>query len=152
MKRIGGVWRDSNPHHKQVDGDKFMCFDTIVRAKSPCLIYSFGINDDWTFEDLMDSFGISNLWKKMSKYLVFSIYIFGMYILRVWDFRLRPHNKGSTKERKEHQILQDRAGRGILSVEDIEGPDHTKQPHGRHNRISKGDQYSSSPLVSACIW
>ena len=63
MKRIGGVWRDgSNPYHKQVDGDKFMCFDTIIRgAKSPCLIYSFGINDDWTFEDLMDSFGISNL-------------------------------------------------------------------------------------------
>ena len=60
MKRIGGVWRDSNPHHKQVDGDKFMCFDTIVRAKSPCLIYSFGINDDWTFEDLMDSLGILN--------------------------------------------------------------------------------------------
>ena len=61
LKRIGGRWIDAyNPHHKQVDGDKFMCFDTIMRSDSPCLIYSFGIADDWTFEDLMDSLGISN--------------------------------------------------------------------------------------------
>ena len=71
------------------------------------------------------------------------------YILRVWDLCLRPHNKGTTKERKEHQILQDRIGDRVLSVEDIEGSDHTKQPHGRRHRIFKGDQYSSSPLLSA---
>ena len=38
---------------RQVDGDKFVCMDNILTGK-PCLIYSFGINNDWTFEDFMD--------------------------------------------------------------------------------------------------
>ena len=38
---------------RQVDGDKFVCMDNIVTGK-PCLIYSFGISNDWTFEDFMD--------------------------------------------------------------------------------------------------
>ena len=59
MKRIGGTWIDGS--HKQVDGDKFLCFDKILTRDSPCLIYSFGISNDWTFEDLMDSFGIKKV-------------------------------------------------------------------------------------------
>ena len=58
MKRIGGKWIDgSKPMHKQVDGDKFICLDEIVKPGNACLIYSFGISNDWTFEDQMDSFG-----------------------------------------------------------------------------------------------
>ena len=45
--------------HIQVDGDKFICLDQIMVAKEPCIIYSFGINNEWTFEDQMDSEGCS---------------------------------------------------------------------------------------------
>ena len=36
-----------------IDGDKFVCMDNLIKGK-PCLIYSFGIANDWTFEDFMD--------------------------------------------------------------------------------------------------
>eukprot|EP00092_Neocalanus_flemingeri_P049176 GFUD01056427.1.p1 GENE.GFUD01056427.1~~GFUD01056427.1.p1 ORF type:complete len:347 (+),score=85.51 GFUD01056427.1:57-1097(+) len=48
LKRIGGQWMV-----RQVDGDKFVCMDNMMSDK-PCLIYSFGISNDWTFEDFMD--------------------------------------------------------------------------------------------------
>jgi len=48
LKRIGGKWVK-----RQVDGDKFVCMDNMELGK-PCLIYSFGISNDWTFEDFMD--------------------------------------------------------------------------------------------------
>ena len=41
---------------RQVDGDKFVCMDNMVTG-APCLIYSFGVADDWTFEDFMVHFG-----------------------------------------------------------------------------------------------
>ena len=47
MKRIGGHWAK-----RAVDGDKYVCMDRIL-SNSPCLIYSFGISNDWTFEDYM---------------------------------------------------------------------------------------------------
>ena len=49
--------------NKQVDGDKFICLDKIVKSNSQCLIYSFGISNDWTFEDQMDKFG-----RRVNKY------------------------------------------------------------------------------------
>ena len=58
IKRIGGKWIEAGkPMNKQVDGDKFICLDAIVKPASQCLIYSFGISNDWTFEDQMDTFG-----------------------------------------------------------------------------------------------
>jgi len=48
LKRVGGNWW---PHWKAVDGDKFICFDSF--NPSSCLIYSFGISNDWSFEDYM---------------------------------------------------------------------------------------------------
>ena len=50
MKRVGGEWRAD--YHPAVDGDKYVCMDRILN-NSPCLIYSYGIRDDWTFEDYM---------------------------------------------------------------------------------------------------
>ena len=54
LKRIGGQWLDwpDLPAHA-IDGDKFVCMDNLIKGK-PCLIYSFGIANDWTFEDFMD--------------------------------------------------------------------------------------------------
>ena len=53
LKRIGGHW-----DWRQVDGDKFICLDHILaRDTGPCIIYSFGIANDWEFEDQMDSLG-----------------------------------------------------------------------------------------------
>ena len=57
LKRVGGAWLDLEvPAHKQVEGDKFVCLDNIVRRRK-CIVYSFGIADDWSFEDQMESFG-----------------------------------------------------------------------------------------------
>lgn len=41
------------------DGAKFVRMDNLVKVieNSECLIYSFGLSNDWTFEDIMDSSG-----------------------------------------------------------------------------------------------
>jgi len=51
LKRIGGHWKK-----RQVDGDKFICMDRLIMSQA-CLVYSFGVNNDWTFEDVMDDLG-----------------------------------------------------------------------------------------------
>merc|ERR1712106_297332 len=52
LKRVGGHWVDLG-YSKSVDGDKFICMDDF-HITDDCLIYSFGIRDDWSFEDLLD--------------------------------------------------------------------------------------------------
>ena len=61
LKRIGGFWLDYQKagFNIQVDGDKFICMDRISLEDSSCIIYSFGVNHDWTFEDHMDHLGCS---------------------------------------------------------------------------------------------
>lgn len=56
MKRFGGHY---NPKCKYTDGAKFVCMDELLRdiENNECLIYSFGIGGDWTFEDMMDGIG-----------------------------------------------------------------------------------------------
>ena len=56
MKRIGGAW-----NRRAVDGDKFICMDRVISG-SPCNIYSFGVDKDWTFEDYMDSQHGCSVW------------------------------------------------------------------------------------------
>ena len=48
-----------NSSHSESDGQKFVCMDDLLKhlENDECLIYSFGVADDWTFEDIMDSFG-----------------------------------------------------------------------------------------------
>ena len=56
LKRVGGQWI-SSAQRQQVDGDKFVCLDLILN-KDSCIVYSFGVASDWTFEDQMDNIGI----------------------------------------------------------------------------------------------
>ena len=57
LKRVGGQWHFGGPgQHHQVDGDKFICLDPIISQDS-CIVYSFGVAGDWTFEDQMDNLG-----------------------------------------------------------------------------------------------
>merc|ERR1719452_218374 len=56
MKRIGGIWMN-----RALDCDKYICMDNILRG-SPCLIYTFGIGGDWSFEDHMDEHHDCSIW------------------------------------------------------------------------------------------
>ena len=59
LKRIGGHWFVGAPwENQQVDGAKFVCQDSLLTA-GECLVYSFGLAADWTFEDQMDKLGCS---------------------------------------------------------------------------------------------
>ena len=56
MKKFGGHY---STKCKYTDGAKFVCMDDLLVdiQNNECLIYSFGIDKDWTFEDAMSSFG-----------------------------------------------------------------------------------------------
>ena len=56
MKRFGGQF---NTNCKYTDGSKFVCMDELIKdiQNGECLIYSFGIAEDWSFEDIMDDLG-----------------------------------------------------------------------------------------------
>ena len=55
VKFGGGYWS----HYHYIDGSKNKCMDELIQdiAKNECLIFSFGIANDWTFEDTMDTLG-----------------------------------------------------------------------------------------------
>jgi len=40
-----------------IDGQKAVCFDPELKPMCPCLVYSFGINKEWSFEDQMAEYG-----------------------------------------------------------------------------------------------
>ena len=41
-----------------LDGQKAVCLDTQVRPMpKKCLVYSFGVNNEWSFEDVMEKYG-----------------------------------------------------------------------------------------------
>ena len=54
--RFGGSY---HPHCHYVDGGKYVCMDELIYdiANNECVIFSFGIANDWTFEDMMDNLG-----------------------------------------------------------------------------------------------
>ena len=41
------------------DGEKYLCLDRLIHdiKRQECLVYSFGLADDWTFEEAMASLG-----------------------------------------------------------------------------------------------
>ena len=55
-KFFGGQWLDKCG---ALDGHKFVCLDKFYAdvQSGNCLIYSFGIADDWTFEEAMAELG-----------------------------------------------------------------------------------------------
>ena len=55
-QRFGGSFLD---FCKFTDGGKVACMDDLLEdiRQKKCLIFSFGINADWTFEDMMDKLG-----------------------------------------------------------------------------------------------
>ena len=66
VKQFGGRWsRDCGFE----DGEKIICMDTVYEAvkNGTCLVYSFGLADDWDFEISMASLGmdtyiLNSLW------------------------------------------------------------------------------------------
>ena len=38
-----------------IDGQKAICLDRAVRPKKKCTVYSFGINNEWSFDEAMES-------------------------------------------------------------------------------------------------
>ena len=61
---------------RRYDGNKYVCFDDILDSNQPCLIYSFGINDDISFEKTMMAFSesmVDILGKKPYIYALFQI-------------------------------------------------------------------------------
>ena len=56
LKKFGGQW---NPYCGFFDGEKIICMDSIYEAiqNGSCLIYSFGLADNWDFEIAMAELG-----------------------------------------------------------------------------------------------
>ena len=56
IKKIGGQW---NHECGFVDGEKFICMELFYEAliNGNCLVYSFGLADDWTFEIALANLG-----------------------------------------------------------------------------------------------
>ena len=56
LKKFGGQW---NPYCGFFDGEKMICMDLIYEAiqNGSCLIYSFGLADNWDFEIAMAELG-----------------------------------------------------------------------------------------------
>jgi hypothetical protein len=55
-KFFGGQWVSA---YGCIDGNKFVCLDNFYEdvKRGECLIYSFGVAGDWTFEEAMASMG-----------------------------------------------------------------------------------------------
>ena len=53
---MAGRWRDDCGF---LDGEKLLCMDSFYKAleEKNCLVYSFGLADDWDFEILMAELG-----------------------------------------------------------------------------------------------
>lgn len=55
-KFFGGVWLGGCG---AIDGNKYVCLDKLHKdvLNNQCLIYSFGIANDWSFEEAMAQLG-----------------------------------------------------------------------------------------------
>ena len=76
LKRISGSWI-SVEYTTEVnskiscgfqDGEKLLCMDGLYKAvqNQTCLVYSFGLADDWNFEVFMAELGMYNSYSQGS--------------------------------------------------------------------------------------
>lgn len=56
---FGGTMMTKDIHYRGLDGQKAICLDPPQLAPSPdrCVVYSFGINDEWSFDEAMERYG-----------------------------------------------------------------------------------------------
>ena len=56
LQRFGGEFHEDCHYW---DGHKYICMTELMGdvENGSCLIYSFGVNNDWSFENVMDNFG-----------------------------------------------------------------------------------------------
>ena len=56
LKKVAGKW---SPKCGFLNGEKLLCMDNLYKAieQKNCLIYSFGLADDWDFEIFMAELG-----------------------------------------------------------------------------------------------
>ena len=56
LKKIEGRWMKSCGY---LDGQKILCMDKLYKAiqNDSCLVYSFGLSDDWAFEVTLAQLG-----------------------------------------------------------------------------------------------
>ena len=43
--------------YKSIDGQKAVCMDPDVKPSANCLVYSFGINNEWSFDKMLEALG-----------------------------------------------------------------------------------------------
>lgn len=57
MGYYGGVMIDAD-NVSFLDGQKAICLDKgVAPQKGNCIVYSIGINNEWSFDDTMEKFG-----------------------------------------------------------------------------------------------
>lgn len=51
-----------------IDGSKYICMDKLYLdiKNQECLVYSFGLSDDWTFEEVMADLGCKVKWSQLN--------------------------------------------------------------------------------------
>ena len=64
FKKFGGTWMNWCAFN---DGEKLVCMEHLYRAikSDDCLVYSFGLKDDWEFEVMMAELGKFNFYIKL---------------------------------------------------------------------------------------
>ena len=76
LKRIAGSWSsggDTSQVNSKIscgfqDGEKLLCMDGLYKAvqNQTCLVYSFGLANDWNFEVFMAELGMYNSYSQES--------------------------------------------------------------------------------------
>lgn len=62
----GGYWYSRGQLY---DGHKAVCFDDFSKYSKDCLVYGFGLNKEWSFEENMAKFGMFYVHDIVSTYI-----------------------------------------------------------------------------------
>ena len=71
LKISGGHWL-----YRGYDGQKYVCLDDIIHSDKPCIVYSFGISDDISFEKVMLKYGTVCIFQNISlTFVIQNVYV-----------------------------------------------------------------------------